>query len=195
MFHKVSLLLLVVVAGKTDDEVYKNWQEDWTRDVESCAKRHKPIFTGKNGKAISRKVKDLPEEMAYLLADNMDADTSKGRKVEKPKPPTKKTKKQRRMEELTQVMTGSFATLDQAPLRTRDDPERMQQLASMSTNMLVQAMKRAKLGPEDKLTLKEFCDVVWRAGNPSPLDPEEEPEKKAPPISIDEEPKPASDEL
>jgi len=54
----------------------------------------------------------------------------------------------------------------------------------------MQMMQRAKMSGEQELTLREYCDLVWRTGEASPLDndgPVEEKEEKIPDYFDEEE--------
>mmetsp|Transcript_54931 Transcript_54931/g.170151 ORF Transcript_54931/g.170151 Transcript_54931/m.170151 type:complete len:148 (-) Transcript_54931:28-471(-) len=132
----------------------------------------------RNKKPISRKMSEMPELLADMLLKErgLKAKQAKKRK-EKAKPPGKLTKKERMRQELLGSLAGSF---DEVADRLEPEQDREEQVyRQQASSFLMQAANRAKLKPTDEVTLTEFCDVVWRAGNPSPLDWDEPPRTAA----------------
>jgi len=90
----------------------------------------------------------------------------------KPKPKGKLSKKERMKQELLGELSPGMADID-AKLANAEKEEYENQLKTYENqviSMLGQMVQRAHLGPDDKVTLSEFCDLIWRGGNFSPLD-------------------------
>merc|ERR1712203_1315631 len=82
-------------------------------------------------------------------------------------------------------MGGSLAPgLDSFSKALPEKDRETEMFHQQAENMMQQMINRAKLRPTTKVTLREFCDLVWRTGNASPLDPDE---WNAPPKSKDED--------
>merc|ERR1719166_46147 len=94
-----------------------------------------------------------------------------------PSPPKKKlSKKERLKQELMGHVGGNQEDVAKATAAQEREKE-LQAYEQQAEQIMGQILKRAKLGPSDKLTLREFCDIMWRGGNASPLD-EDDPVKE-----------------
>merc|ERR1719324_2339914 len=51
-----------------------------------------------------------------------------------------------------------------------EDKNYEDELLKYGKQMVQQMIQRSKLPPDTELTLREFCDMVWRAGTASALD-------------------------
>merc|ERR1712039_1107214 len=135
-------------------------------------------FTDSKGKERTRMLQEMPK----LLADSMVKEYGKEKKKKeepkpKPKPRSKMTKKERMKADLLGSLAPGFDSLSKALPENDKEAEMFRQ---QSENMMNQMINRAKLRPDTKVTLREFCDLVWRTGNASPLDPDDmfaEPKK------------------
>lgn len=171
--------LLATAAYANAGEVKVNWQDGWREDIKSCMRTKADLFMQK-GKPITRKLEELPPLLADKLlggkAKKGSAKSKKERKADAKKANKKLTRKERMKQELLGSLANSFdAVTNQLPQEDRERKMYEQQ----ALQFLSQAANRAHLKPEDKVTLQEFCDVVWRAGNPSPLDEDDPPPKEA----------------
>ncbi|CAK0852488.1 unnamed protein product [Prorocentrum cordatum] len=131
-------------------------------------------------RARSSQARNIPT----LLAREMTSNNKPKQPKQKPRPKMSKlSKKERMKQELLGHIGSDFDALAQDAQvdRVEDDPmfETYEQQARQSIGQMA---NNAKLRPDDELTLREFCDLIWRAANWSPLDPDEkqddEEEKK-----------------
>eukprot|EP00747_Dinoflagellata_sp_TGD_P064882 gnl/TRDRNA2_/TRDRNA2_154106_c0_seq1.p1 gnl/TRDRNA2_/TRDRNA2_154106_c0~~gnl/TRDRNA2_/TRDRNA2_154106_c0_seq1.p1 ORF type:complete len:272 (-),score=66.68 gnl/TRDRNA2_/TRDRNA2_154106_c0_seq1:40-768(-) len=146
--------------------VKANWQEGWRESIDSCVQKKQKLFEV-NKKPITRSL----EEMIELLAKQLAGEDVQGKKKKKP-PPQKKatTKKEKRMAELKGLIGGNFE--GSFSEENRDSYKLYRQ---QTESIIGQASQRSKLPLDTKFTLREFCDLMWRTGNASPLDPDDMP--------------------
>merc|ERR1712061_447842 len=78
--------------------------------------------------------------------------------------------KERMKADLLGSLAPGFDSLSKALPENDKEAQMFHQQAENMTNQMI---NRAKLRPDTKVTLREFCDLVWRTGNASPLDPDE----------------------
>mmetsp|Transcript_60752 Transcript_60752/g.180987 ORF Transcript_60752/g.180987 Transcript_60752/m.180987 type:complete len:204 (-) Transcript_60752:137-748(-) len=155
-------------AGQQEMELKTNWQDGWREDLHSCMRTKKAVFT-RNGKPISRQLQEIPKALAELMlkGSRKPREAREKKKQQAQKPRAKLTKKERMRQELLGSLAGSFNEVADVLPQKDTEHELYEQQAQ---NFITQAAQRAKLRPEDEVTLKEFCDIIWRSGNASPLD-------------------------
>merc|ERR1712125_170318 len=104
-----------------------------------------------------------------MMKEQRDKDEAK---KPKPKPKPKKLTKKERMK--AELMGHLAPGLDDAMnLMPVDDDKERRMLQQQSDNMFAQMIRRSKLPPTQEINLREFCDLVWRTGQASPLDEDE----------------------
>lgn len=184
-WRAVALLLSVATSAhsasppgrppsETEQGAKKNWQDGWREDVKDCMRKKESLFT-ENGQLVSRRLEVMPKLLAGAIRENDDIVQKKLNKPKKakaaPKPKGGKlTKKERMRQELLGSLSGGFDEVTDQLKPEEETKDKVYQQQAM--NLLGQAMRRAKLTPADEVTLKEFCDMIWRTGNASPFDPE-----------------------
>eukprot|EP00443_Scrippsiella_acuminata_P058801 CAMPEP_0115439432 /NCGR_PEP_ID=MMETSP0271-20121206/35774_1 /TAXON_ID=71861 /ORGANISM="Scrippsiella trochoidea, Strain CCMP3099" /LENGTH=273 /DNA_ID=CAMNT_0002865125 /DNA_START=54 /DNA_END=876 /DNA_ORIENTATION=+ len=173
--------------SKKEDRYAPNWQDDWRSSRHKCEELKRPLFTNGKGKLVSRELGDMPRLLAKsMLADKPATSSKLGKtKPKKPEPKGKLSKKERMKQELMGQLSPGFDKMSESLTKDEDEKE-LKLYEQQAGQMLMQMMNRAKLGPKDKMTLSEFCDMVWRGGNWSPLD-EDEPTKDPDDIRDEEE--------
>merc|ERR1712070_739283 len=94
-----------------------------------------------------------------------------------PAPPPKKptTKKEKKKAELMASLGMAFDSV--ASTMPEPEDKEFEMLEKQAMQMIQQMVHRSKLPPTQELTLREWCDLVWRTGNASPLD-QDEPQKE-----------------
>mmetsp|Transcript_17617 Transcript_17617/g.31846 ORF Transcript_17617/g.31846 Transcript_17617/m.31846 type:complete len:204 (-) Transcript_17617:107-718(-) len=157
-------------AEVTDVKI--NWQDGWRMSLSDCMEKKKAMFVNKKGKPITRRLSDMPT----IVAENIEAEENKKKAEEerkKKKPPQKKpqTKKEKQKQALMGHLGGTFENALEAMPEPPDT--KLEMLKTKSQEMFMQIIARSKLPPDTEINLREFCDLVWRAGNASPLDPDE----------------------
>merc|ERR1711924_144688 len=148
-------------------------------DLNDCETKKRPLFINEKGKPITRKIKEIPGMMTDLI---MKEEAEKKNKKEPRRPPSKPkgalTKKERMKQELMGELGMAFdAGASQVGPEVDEESEYRKTLQQYGNQTVQQMITRSKLPPETDLTLREFCDLVWRAGQASPLDVDE-PAKK-----------------
>merc|ERR1712187_329966 len=128
---------------------------------------------------ITRKIKEIPDMMADLIMkEEKEKKKKKEPKRAPSKPKAKLTKKERMKQELMGELGMAFeAGAGQVGPDVDEEREYKKTLLQYGNQMVQQMIQRSKLPPETDLSLREFCDLVWRAGQASPLDADE-PEKE-----------------
>eukprot|EP00931_Biecheleriopsis_adriatica_P115020 TRINITY_DN90872_c0_g1_i1.p1 TRINITY_DN90872_c0_g1~~TRINITY_DN90872_c0_g1_i1.p1 ORF type:complete len:238 (+),score=57.37 TRINITY_DN90872_c0_g1_i1:25-714(+) len=167
-----------VTAAVDEITVKESWQDQWRGDLDSCEKDKKEFFTTKKGKTRTRKL----GEMAELIAGRLWKDQQKKDKQAKEREQRKKTKetkkntaklskKERLQLELDKGLGGILADLkDTSEADAKAAQESYDIILRQGSQMIGNMMRNSKLGPDTEVTLREFCDIVWRSGKPSPLD-------------------------
>lgn len=145
-----------------------NWQDSWRQGLDDCEKKKRPIFEV-NGKLVPRKVRQL----YGLFAEHMDQQEALEEKKNAAKlPPAPKpkplTKKEKRKKALSGMMGGSWQHLDRMPQAQDMEAQKMKKYQIES--MMGKIFNRSAVELDDEVTLREFCDMVWRTGEMSPLD-------------------------
>mmetsp|Transcript_616 Transcript_616/g.1264 ORF Transcript_616/g.1264 Transcript_616/m.1264 type:complete len:199 (-) Transcript_616:147-743(-) len=166
-----SIAAAAAVAEEVTD-VKINWQDGWRMSLSECMEKKRAMFTNKKGKLVTRKLADMPGLVAeHIEAEEKQKQEAEEKKKRKPAPRKPQTKKEKQKQALLGHLGGSF----QNALEAMPDPPdtRLEMLKSKSQEMFMQMIHRSKLPPDTMINLREFCDLVWRSGNASPLDPDE----------------------
>merc|ERR1719263_1334698 len=127
------------------------------------------------------------------MKDHRKDKRKRERKEKAPKKKGKLTKKERMQQELLGTMGEVFAE-GTAQFKDVDaDAEYEAELLRYGKQMVGQMIQRSKLPPNTELTLREFRDMVWRAGVASPLDYDEASYSK--PVADNQEPTYSEEDL
>jgi len=184
-FVQVPRLLVLVrlFCGVTAEEAKRptltpidgaktSWQAGWREDVDDCVKNKRELFINKKtGKPRTRRIEEIPEFMTELIMqDHYKDKRKKERKQKAPQKKGKLTKKERMQQELLGSMGEVFAAGTAQFKDVDEDKEYEATLLQYGKQTVQQMIQRSRLPPNTELTLREFCDMVWRAGSASPLD-------------------------
>merc|ERR1712228_218696 len=74
-----------------------NWQDGWRFDLDDCERKKKSIFTGKDGKPITRQLGEMSNLMVDHMINEQNAEKAKKKPKPKPKPKNQKLTKKERM--------------------------------------------------------------------------------------------------
>lgn len=173
----------------SDDLAIKNWQEGRKEFLDECFEKKKGMFTIK-GKLRERSFTELTDLMAdELTTDGTgklkdDSRFRKGGKVLAKAPTTTTTTtslgtRGKKKLDLLAKMGGVVEEKIQSMPSNVETREKAQKdyMKQMSMQTVQNVIKRTKLPPDHRYTVKEFCDIMWRVQNPSPLDNIAEAEK------------------
>mmetsp|Transcript_93719 Transcript_93719/g.166746 ORF Transcript_93719/g.166746 Transcript_93719/m.166746 type:complete len:177 (-) Transcript_93719:63-593(-) len=160
---------VVLLRSTADAQMKVNWQDIWRSDVKSCSSDNSDLFRTSQGKPTTRKL----SEMSQLLAEKIIAKERIQQAEVKPKARPKgksQSKKERMKQELSEqgVFDGMMRSAHE-DARFQDE-ETYQKTVSTGESFVAQMLARSKLKPETEVTLREWCDLVWRSGRASPLD-------------------------
>ncbi|CAE6927382.1 unnamed protein product [Symbiodinium sp. CCMP2456] len=176
---QLALPVLLTLASAGDGIPIKaNWQDVWRTDVTKCTKDNLAIFTDAKGKQRTRRL----EEMTKILADRIVAKTAREEAEKRAKESKGKagqasgrklSKKERMKQELSGHLGQMFGELkDSSVADAKKDEEMYQAVFQQGEQMIHRIAQQAKLPMNTEVTLREWCDMAWRAGRFSPLDPD-----------------------
>merc|ERR1712008_126404 len=109
-------------------------------------------------------------EMSKLLSESL-ADENRAKR--RPRQ-SRLTKKERLKQELLGHVAEGFDSMASGLQKEEDEDSDVKAFKQQADAMMGQMMNRAKFKVDTKVTLREFCDLVWRTGNASPLDEDED---------------------
>ncbi|CAE7818968.1 unnamed protein product [Symbiodinium sp. CCMP2592] len=173
----LSVLLTLASAGD-GIPIKENWQDVWRTDVTKCTKDNLAMFTDAKGKQRTRRL----EEMTKIIADRIVAKTAREEAEKRAKESKAKagqasgrklSKKERMKQELSGHLGQMFGELkDSSAADAKKDEEMYQAVFQQGEQMIHRIAQQAKLPMNTEVTLREWCDMAWRAGRFSPLDPD-----------------------
>merc|ERR1719491_229001 len=181
---------------KIGDDAVRNWQDDWRRYVKNCEEEKRWLFL-EDGKLVPRSGDEMTDMLAEQIGDDGElpdpdklktqvvtarnkkkqkALAEKKRKEEAAKKasPPKLSRKERVKQELAAKLGTALSPVDNLPNYGDPREHREKELRKKTEEVMLQVFKKTKLPRDWKYTLREFCDVVFRASNPSPLDASDE---------------------
>mmetsp|Transcript_66262 Transcript_66262/g.178285 ORF Transcript_66262/g.178285 Transcript_66262/m.178285 type:complete len:219 (-) Transcript_66262:239-895(-) len=176
-------------AAKDDLKYAASWQDDWRSTRHNCEHTKRSLFENAKGKLVSMTLGDLPRKLAQQMLDDKPKNNGLAKKAPpKPKPTGKLSKKDRMKQELLGELTGSLDDVEKrlSEAEKKEEERELKTYEQQVLQMMGQMMQRAKLTYKDDVTLSEFCDLIWRGGNWSPLDADE-PVKDADDLREEEE--------
>lgn len=174
----------VKARWNADGKKVNNWHDGRKVWMDDCVDKKKGYFTDVKGRVKSLSFLELTKVFVEEM-DLSEGGLKKDSRVKnghvKPQTTTTTTtttlpkgKKARAKLELLQKMGGQINTKN-IPENTKTlESATKQQMESMSMQTLQHIVKRTKLPPDHQYTAREFCDIMWRIQNPSPLDNEVE---------------------
>ncbi|OLQ07074.1 hypothetical protein AK812_SmicGene9553 [Symbiodinium microadriaticum] len=176
---QLALPVLLTLASAGDGIPIKaNWQDVWRTDVTKCTKDNLAMFTDAKGKQRTRRL----EEMTKIIADRIVAKTAREEAEKRAKESKGKagqasgrklSKKERMKQELSGHLGQMFGELkDSSAADAQKDEEMYQAVFQQGEQMIHRIAQQAKLPMNTEVTLREWCDMAWRAGRFSPLDPD-----------------------
>lgn len=182
---------------KIGDDAVKNWQEDWQKYIKECEAEKRWLFL-ENDKLVTRNGDQMIDLVAEQIGENgevpdpeklktqvVQSRNKKKRKAAEAKakkevaaaakaPPAKLSRRDRVKQELAAKLGNAFSPVDNLPNYGDAKAHKQKELRKKTEEVMLQVFKKTKLPRDWKYTLREFCDVVFRASNPSPLDATEE---------------------
>eukprot|EP00439_Symbiodinium_sp_Y106_P076834 s723_g15.t3 len=174
------VLSVLLTLGSAGDgiPIKENWQDVWRTDVTKCTKDNLAMFTDAKGKQRTRRL----EEMTKIIADRIVAKTAREEAEKRAKESKAKagqasgrklSKKERMKQELSGHLGQMFGELkDSSAADAKKDEEMYQAVFQQGEQMIHRIAQQAKLPMTTEVTLREWCDMAWRAGRFSPLDPD-----------------------
>lgn len=177
--HLRVFVALVIISSAADVKIKKNWQDLWRGDLNKCVADNAKLFKDAFGKPRTRKLGEMTRLISDDIAGKISKD-SKDSKVNSPSPtsakPAKLSKKERMKQELKQQLNGDLRTVFQDMESAKDKTAYYQRIREQGEQMILQMSRQSKLPFDTDLTLREWCDLVWRSGRFSPLD-QDKPKK------------------
>ncbi|CAE6971860.1 unnamed protein product [Symbiodinium natans] len=156
-----------------------NWQDVWRTDVTKCTQDNLAMFTDAKGKKRTRRL----DEMTKIVTDRIMAKMEREEKEKKAKEAArvghagaagrKLSKKERMKQDLSGHLGQIFNDLkDSSTADAKKNEEMYQAVFQQGEQMVNRMAQQAKLPLDTEVTLREWCDMAWRAGRFSPLDPD-----------------------
>eukprot|EP00930_Biecheleria_cincta_P037538 TRINITY_DN25782_c0_g1_i1.p2 TRINITY_DN25782_c0_g1~~TRINITY_DN25782_c0_g1_i1.p2 ORF type:complete len:244 (-),score=70.63 TRINITY_DN25782_c0_g1_i1:444-1175(-) len=179
----VCLLGATVGLGK-EEEVKINWMDGWRQSIQECTEKDATLFKSKSGKPITRRLDQMGKLISEkLVKEEMDRRMEQRKKQQKKKaagrekPGKKLSKDERKKRELASALGGVFEkSLDTAEQDKKEREELMNSFMGTSMQMITGVIRNTKLPPNTEVTHKEWCDIVFRAGQDNPWTREMEAE-------------------
>ncbi|CAK9017107.1 Uncharacterized protein SCF082_LOCUS13481 [Durusdinium trenchii] len=172
-----SAAILGLSIAKPEIRVKQNWQDEWRNDLNKCVVDNIAIFRDSAGKPRTRKLDEMADLISNQIVGNVSPPSPPpSTKTAKTVEASKLSKKERMKRELKQELRDDLGAVFQQMDSAKSNTAYYQRVKEQGEQMILQMSRQSKLPLDTDVTLREWCDIVWRSGRFSPLD-QDQPKK------------------